>query len=193
MVNSSSPAPVGATPVPSPRRSAPVAPADTPDTPALGLCAELRETRAAVIAAVPALRHLTRAWADTAELEPVTAEALILAVDEAVTNAVEHGHRDRPGLVRLLLTRAQGGALTAVVADDGTWRPIPVDPGFRGRGLLLIDRLADHADISHSPHGTTVEMSWTPEPEVTTGSHARTRVGHSVGPPTSQDTRPSRA
>jgi serine/threonine-protein kinase RsbW len=170
MVNSLSSAPAGATPVPSPRRSAPVAPPDAADTPALGPCAELREMRAAVIAAVPALRQLARAWADSAELDPVTAEALVLAVDEAVTNAVEHGHRDRPGLVRLLLARAQGGAVTAVVADDGTWRPIPDNPGFRGRGLLLIDRLADHAHISHSPHGTTVEMSWTPEPEATAGS-----------------------
>jgi len=162
MVNSLSSAPAGATPVPSPRRSAPVAPADAADTPALGPCTELREMRTAVIAAVPALRQLARAWADTAELDPVTAEALVLAVDEAVTNAVEHGHRDRPGLVRLVLTRADSGETTAVVADAGTWRPIPEDPGFRGRGLALIDRLADDSHVSHGPHGTTVHMTWYP-------------------------------
>lgn len=123
-------------------------------------CPSLHETRAAVPATVPLLRRSVRRWTEAAGLDPDVAEAVVLAVDEAVTNAVEHGHRHRPGRVGLQLTRADGGQVTAVVADGGTWRPVPDDPGFRGRGLLLIDRLADHAYIAHGPGGTTVTMRW---------------------------------
>jgi anti-anti-sigma factor len=34
------------------------------------------------------------------------------------------------------------------VADDGHWRP-PGDPGYRGRGLLVIDGLGDDLEVSH--------------------------------------------
>ncbi len=121
---------------------------------------DVRATRVALADAVPALRRLTRTWSEGSALDPDTAEDVVLAIDEAVTNVVEHAYPDRPGAVRLHLTRRECGELAVIVEDDGTWRPPPTDPGFRGRGLQLIDGLADHAWVTHTSTGTTVVMGW---------------------------------
>lgn len=121
---------------------------------------DLRLTRVAATDAVPALRRLTRRWTAESDLDEVTAEDVVLAVDEAVTNVVEHAYAEVSGAVRLQLTRWECGELTVIVEDDGTWRPPPADPGFRGRGLSLIERLADHAHVSPTSTGTVVWMNW---------------------------------
>jgi anti-anti-sigma factor len=41
------------------------------------------------------------------------------------------------------------------IEDFGVWRPAPVDPGFRGRGLLLIRRLAEDVTFEPTPGGGT--------------------------------------
>jgi two-component sensor histidine kinase len=120
----------------------------------------LQSTQAALPDAVPALRELARTWSEGSALDRDTAEDLVLAVDEAVTNVVDHAYPGGAGAVHLQLTRRACGELAVTVEDDGTWRPPPVDPGFRGRGLQLIDGLADQALVTHTPSGTTVAMSW---------------------------------
>jgi len=116
--------------------------------------------REATLHAVPALRRVARSWAEDCALDDDLAEDVVLAVDEAVTNAVEHAYPGQVGVVRLALSRGEGGEVTVTVEDEGTWRP-PSDPGFRGRGLLLIDALADHAGVTATGAGTTVAMRWT--------------------------------
>lgn len=116
--------------------------------------------RAATRDAVTSLRRLLRTWIGEAGLHPDLAEDVVLAVDEAVTNVVEHAYPRQCGEVRLRLVRSGPGDLEVTVEDDGTWRSPPEDPGFRGRGVQLIHGLADRAQITHSPHGTTVSMGW---------------------------------
>jgi two-component sensor histidine kinase len=72
------------------------------------------------------------------------------------------GAPEHPGTeqVRLRLDRSNPGRLEVTVSDDGTWRPPPADPGFRGRGVQLMHRLADRATITHSPGGTSVALCW---------------------------------
>lgn len=92
---------------------------------------------------------------------PDLAEDIVLAVDEAVTNAVEHAYRDRsPGPVRLW-ARDTGAGLTVVVGDYGCWRTPALDLGHRGRGLSVIRLLAGRLDLACTPAGTTVTMTWT--------------------------------
>ena len=116
--------------------------------------------RTATHDAVPGLRHLLRAWIGEVGLHPDLAEDVVLAVDEAVTNVVEHAYPRQCGEVRLRLVRSGPGELEVTVEDDGTWRSPPEDPGYRGRGVQLIHDLADRARITHTPHGTTVSMCW---------------------------------
>jgi anti-sigma regulatory factor (Ser/Thr protein kinase) len=91
-------------------------------------------------------------------------EDLVLAVDEAVSNAVEHAYRDAesPGDVEVRCGFAGDGdgprwAAVSVI-DHGVWRPIPPNRGFRGRGLQMITNLTDWRTIERSAEGTTVTM-----------------------------------
>ncbi|MCW0216497.1 MAG: ATP-binding protein [Pseudonocardia sp.] len=115
-----------------------------------------------------------------------TCEDVVLAVNEAVTNCVDHAYGtgpdggpvtvhgvvddlpDRPLPAPLLpdrgsaadVARAMTGAvgLTMSVADEGRWRPPPADPGNRGRGLSMIRACVDDVDIVCTDAGTTVTL-----------------------------------
>ncbi|MFC5061852.1 ATP-binding protein [Actinomycetospora atypica] len=132
----------------------------TGDPTAVAPVRSVQAARTATRDAVSGLRRLLRTWIREDGLHPDLAEDVVLAVDEAVTNVVEHAYPGQCGEVRLRLARSAPGELEVTVEDDGTWRPPPEDPGFRGRGVQLIHGLADRARITHSPRGTTVSMCW---------------------------------
>ncbi|GLZ53533.1 anti-sigma regulatory factor [Actinomycetospora sp. NBRC 106378] len=120
----------------------------------------VRERREAAPDTVRALRRQVRSWLDAAEVDEETAESILLVVDEAVTNAVEHACPDWDCSVELVAgPRACGGGVAVLVADDGVWQPRG-DPGFRGRGIDLIGRLARRSTIETGDDGTTVRMCW---------------------------------
>ncbi|WP_448623432.1 SpoIIE family protein phosphatase [Geodermatophilus sp. URMC 64] len=102
------------------------------------------------------VRRTVLAWAAEAGLAEDTIEDLQLALGEAVANAVEHAYRDAPaGDCAFRVTWRPDGAVDVRVEDFGTWRPAPADPGFRGRGLLLIRRLAQDVVVEPTPGGGT--------------------------------------
>lgn len=94
---------------------------------------------------------------------PDLVEDIVLAVDEAVSNAVEHAYRGHHSGAVTLCARAGPGATTVTVevGDQGRWRPAPDDPGHRGRGLPMIGALAGHVELIRTATGTTVTMTWT--------------------------------
>ncbi len=85
---------------------------------------------------------------------------LVLAVNEACANSVEHGYRGRkPGKVRVA-GENDGARMHLRVTDRGSWKPAPADPSPRGRGLLLIRAVSDQLEMECTPSGTTVDMSF---------------------------------
>lgn len=108
----------------------------------------------------------------------------MLAVSEALSNAVEHAYPDqRPGPVRLRGTSTppapvalsapgaghrpvvaedvvSGAVLQIVVSDRGRWLP-PGEPQYRGRGLAIMRATAEDVDLTHTTTGTTVRLTWT--------------------------------
>jgi serine/threonine-protein kinase RsbW len=111
---------------------------------------------------LPVLRSCLRVWTSDIGLAAGRSRDVVLAVDEAITNAVEHAYVDgRPGAV-VVFAACDRDVHTArvVVSDDGTWQQPARDPGFRGRGLLLMRRLADAFDLHHDGRGTTVVLGW---------------------------------
>jgi anti-sigma regulatory factor (Ser/Thr protein kinase) len=84
---------------------------------------------------------------------------VLIAAGEAVANAIEHGHRDRPeGKVSLRAT-AVVDRLHLTVTDSGTWKtPQPTADVSRGRGLGLMRILMEDCSIHSSEAGTTVHM-----------------------------------
>ena len=97
------------------------------------------------------------------ELDSVRQSDVVLAVYEALANAAEYAYlsADIPGPITLTAEHdPANSALTLTVADQGRWRENT--PALRtrtgGRGIPLIQVLADQASIDTSRNGTTVRM-----------------------------------
>ncbi len=88
-----------------------------------------------------------------------------LAVREGTVNAIEHGHRDRPGDPVRLTFLLRSDRVRVEISDRGPGFdpaaiPDPTDPANllrpSGRGLLLIRSLVDAIDWRIGPGGTTL-------------------------------------
>jgi anti-sigma regulatory factor (Ser/Thr protein kinase) len=110
-----------------------------------------------VFSAVPIAATLARAMI-VDELDKLQASGpdnfgVLLAVGEAVANAIEHAYRDAcAGLIRLEVTR-EGSQLVFTVEDFGRWRPF-LRREDRGRGFALMHAFMDGVQI-HSTHEST--------------------------------------
>jgi anti-sigma regulatory factor (Ser/Thr protein kinase) len=89
---------------------------------------------------------------------------LVVAVNEAASNAVEHAYpRDgEDGQVCVNAVVAHDGAVVVVVSDSGRWRVPPAALSSRGRGLLLMRENVDEVLIDRGESGTTVSLCLTP-------------------------------
>ncbi|MEJ2858114.1 MULTISPECIES: ATP-binding protein [unclassified Saccharothrix] len=84
---------------------------------------------------------------------------LLVAVNEAVSNAVEHAYAPGvAGSVRVVGEIRPDGSIHVVVSDDGTWRVPPVELSDRGRGLLLMRENVDEVRVDRSGTGTRVTL-----------------------------------
>jgi serine/threonine-protein kinase RsbW len=109
-------------------------------------------------------RHRLQGWLRLLGWPEAESGDLVLAVSEAVSNAVEHAYLadELAGEVELVAVEVAGldGACRVVitVTDHGRWRPSAPDPGFRGRGLPMIKVLTESHEVRGTPIGTTVQM-----------------------------------
>jgi anti-anti-sigma factor len=124
------------------------------------LPAALRHRAPAVPSQLPVLRRTVTAWATAAALPALAVEDLQLALGEAVANTAEHAYRNSsPGKFTYQLDRTPDGAVQVEVRDEGTWRPPPADPGYRGRGLALIDVLGEDVTVDTTGPGTCIRFT----------------------------------
>ncbi len=115
---------------------------------------------AAVADRLPELRGALADWLGTLGLSEERQEDVVLAGYEAMANSAEHAYRDGEAGAIDVRAEAQNGRLTVTVTDYGEWRAPASTNGLRGRGLRLIDSLADHSAQVHREDGTTVTMTW---------------------------------
>ncbi|MFD3762478.1 ATP-binding protein [Streptomyces sp. NPDC058622] len=88
-------------------------------------------------------------------LDSITAADALMVTTELVTNAIRHG-----GGITLFRTDITGDTLHVSVGDASTRPPSshrgdPARPG--GYGWPLIQRLAEHVDITPHPGGKTIQ------------------------------------
>ena len=84
----------------------------------------------------------------------------VFAVNEAVSNAIEHGRPSSRGTIRLQVG-AEDGALVFSVADHGTFTlnsSALQAPLERGRGLGLMAAVVDEVDVRRGEGGTVVRL-----------------------------------
>ncbi len=88
---------------------------------------------------------------------------MLVAIGEAVTNAIEHAYTGRaPGPVDVELQRcdSDGGTarISVIVRDRGAWRT-PTDHITRGRGLHLMRAFCPELDVVRDARGTEVRLA----------------------------------
>jgi serine/threonine-protein kinase RsbW len=116
---------------------------------------------AAASAQVGVARSQVAGWTRMAGFPSIHTEDIVLATDEAVSNAVDHAYRDTPGTLTVFAAFARtSDSARVIISDNGLWRPPSRDPGFRGRGLTMMEGLAEHFRLIHTRYGTTVVLGW---------------------------------
>ncbi|MGQ4511098.1 ATP-binding protein [Streptomyces sp. DW26H14] len=110
-----------------------------------------------------ARQHLgSLAWTADA---PETVDAVLLTVSELVTNAHVHAHSS----AQLVLTW-DTSCLHVSVHDASPRLPQPRPPSedrLGGRGMYLVEALADSWETRPCPHGKTIVACFRPPPEAT--------------------------
>ncbi|MEU5045731.1 ATP-binding protein [Streptomyces griseorubiginosus] len=111
-------------------------------------------------ASVPLARRLLLGTMETAGVDPDVSYDLSLALSEACANAVEHGGQQDSSTAYRVTAYLDGEKCRIEVTDSGPGfaRPQPVPPlrpvsgeAENGRGLCLIQELADHVHIGNKP------------------------------------------
>jgi serine/threonine-protein kinase RsbW len=114
--------------------------------------------------AEPSQLVVARRFADEAAarfgLEERERHEFTFAVNEAVSNAIEHGRPSPEGTIRMQVA-AENGGLVFEVEDFGTFRPAtPAHDPFpeRGRGLAFMAATVDEVDVRRGESGTLVRL-----------------------------------
>ncbi|MET8575509.1 ATP-binding protein [Streptomyces sp. NPDC005012] len=112
-------------------------------------------------ASVPFARRLLLGAMETAGVDPDVCYDLCVALSEACANAVEHGGKGAgPGAAYQVTAYLDGERCRIEVADSGPGFssaplcPFASEPGVEaesGRGLMLIQKLADHVRVDNLP------------------------------------------
>lgn len=136
--------------------------------------ARFRRVLAAEPAALSLLRREFRRWLERMHWPDDDAADLVMALNEAVANVIDHAYQANtgtpPGDVRVLAelingrdqshdqSHDEGYRVRVTVTDSGRWRPIPTDPGHRGRGLRMMRACNAWLGVDPGPNGTRVTM-----------------------------------
>jgi anti-sigma regulatory factor (Ser/Thr protein kinase) len=86
-----------------------------------------------------------------------------LAIGEAVTNAIEHGSGGDPTKTVSIEAFVRGQTVTATISDAGQWSgdsSASQRSMQRGRGLTMINGLADDVKTTRCPRGTRITLSF---------------------------------
>jgi len=106
------------------------------------------------------IRHRLTGWLRAADVPDELAADIVLVVNEACTNSVEHAYRGHSGGTMLLEVEAVEGEVHVRVGDSGSWKKPAANPGNSGRGLVLIRAISDSVKLDSTPAGTTIEINF---------------------------------
>ncbi|WP_280257518.1 SpoIIE family protein phosphatase [Nocardia wallacei] len=105
-----------------------------------------------------AVRRELAAWLSAAAVPQELAADIVAAANEACSNSIEHAYLGGAPGDMVLTADCAINQVTIEVADTGVWRPLPEDPGPRGRGIAMMRALTDELVIDNTGVGTLVRM-----------------------------------
>lgn len=105
-------------------------------------------------------RAALREWLAAVGIDQEKAQEVLVAAGEAVTNAIEHGHRnEHDGTINLRATSV-ADQLQLTVTDTGSWKPEQsAGNSHRGRGIAIMRAFMEEVSILPDTAGTTVRMA----------------------------------
>jgi GAF domain-containing protein/anti-sigma regulatory factor (Ser/Thr protein kinase) len=107
--------------------------------------------------ALAPMRSSLRSWLEGQGARDHEIFDILVAVNEACSNAIEHPvGRERPDV--LLEAELADSAVAIAIRDYGRWRA-PGPRGDRGRGLEFMDALMEDVEVRRSADGTTVHLT----------------------------------
>lgn len=109
------------------------------------------------------VRRELRAWLASVGASDVLADDALIAVGEAVANAIEHAYaHPRRGAVEIEVVAGpeRPGVLDVTVRDRGAWRPSTETAADqdRGRGIAMMRAVGSDLRYDRSAEGTTVRF-----------------------------------
>jgi anti-sigma regulatory factor (Ser/Thr protein kinase) len=104
-----------------------------------------------------AIRAALRGWLAAFALSDELEDDVVLAVNEAASNSIEHAYAPETldGTVELTLW-TEHGSICVEIVDQGEWRYRSCSATYRGRGILIMERLMTLATIHYDGSGTRV-------------------------------------
>ena len=102
------------------------------------------------------VRNTLRSWLESHGAADDEIFDIVVAVNEACSNAIEHPvERDGPDVG--LEAEVLDGSVSIDIRDHGRWRPAG-PRNDRGRGLEFMRALMENVDVARSPDGTHVRL-----------------------------------
>jgi anti-sigma regulatory factor (Ser/Thr protein kinase) len=103
------------------------------------------------------IRAETRGWLGHLDLSDEVREDVVLAVNEAASNAMEHAYaRTSDGEAVEITFWTEENAVCVEIVDHGLWRPPDATPNGRGRGIAIMNQLMQTVLIHYDARGTRV-------------------------------------
>jgi anti-sigma regulatory factor (Ser/Thr protein kinase) len=104
----------------------------------------------------PLRREMLR-WLEPLALADDAEDDLVLAVNEAASNCMEHAYRPATvGDTVDIRCWTEPHAVFVEIVDHGRWRTPTGEPSRRGRGIVMMQRLMASVEIHHDTSGTRV-------------------------------------
>ena len=114
-------------------------------------------------------RHAVRRYLQDADTADPPASDVVLALSEAVTNAIRHAYEERTTVDVRVDVRFTRDEIEVRVEDDGRGLAPRTDSPGLGLGLPLIATLAERFDMQTPPSGgTRLEMTFPRDPSAAT-------------------------
>jgi PAS domain S-box-containing protein len=106
-------------------------------------------------------RDSVRSWLATRQITSDSVDDLILVVNEACSNSIDHAYQNRPAGPIDVEVVDHTQHLAVRVTDQGTWRARGANDANRGRGNMIMEALADRFELRHDRKGTAVSCTIT--------------------------------
>lgn len=99
-------------------------------------------------------------WLTATGIPDVLAADIVLVVNEACTNSIEHGYRRTDAGKMLVHAEAKGRGICIRVTDFGSWKLPDANPRVRGRGVPLMRAVSGDVTLDGTSTGTVVTMNF---------------------------------